>query len=499
MSSIFTQSIKTKFTDEFINDVSNTSSNYYICFGKTDPWADDANPDIADNSITNSYYKVMRNILFGKKVSVSDFAYMARSIAWKSNTVYDYYSDTDPNLYSKNFYVINNYGRVYKCLFNNYGAPSTVLPNLTSPIGDFTTADGYVWKYMFQVTTKNNAKFSTTGYFPAEDDPNVIQHTEPGAIHIVTVSSSANGYLSSNGNVVDFQSPSTVKLQNYSIAMNGAYTNSVLYINSGTGVGTYVGIYDYIVNTTGMYVIANTTINALDTTSHYMISPYVQINGDGYGCEALAIVNNHTTLIDSIQIIKRGAGYTHADVNIIANTAFINGTSTANAIISPPGGHGSSVRYELGCDTTGLSVLVANSDGFPTSITYRQLSLLHNPTATTNSLPYTASTFSNLTRMAINNLSGVFPSDEIVTGFISGATGYVSECTSSSLTLFGVNGSFDPGETITGTFTGFTCTIGNIIPADLVINTGDIYYYRNFQPVTRNPDSSEQIKLFFKV
>ena len=77
MASIFTQSIKTKFTNEFINDVANTSSNYYICLGKTDPWDDEALPPIPDNSVTGSYYNVMRSILFGKKVSVSDFAYMA--------------------------------------------------------------------------------------------------------------------------------------------------------------------------------------------------------------------------------------------------------------------------------------------------------------------------------------------------------------------------------------------------------------------------------------
>jgi hypothetical protein len=499
MSSIFTQALKTKFTEEFINDVSSNSSNYYVCFGKTDPWADEANPDPAVNNVTNSYYQVMRTILFGKRVSASDFAYMARNIAWTSGTVYDYYSDTDPNLYDKNFYVINKYGRVYKCLFNNYGAPSTVLPNITSTIGDFTTSDGYVWKYMFQVSTYNSSKFSTTDYFPANTDPAVSLHSEPGAIHVITVASSANGYLTTNGSVIAFTSPSTVQIQGTALSMDGAYSNSSFYITGGTGVSTYTTVKDYIVNSTGNFIITDSTIAALDTTSKYLISPQVQINGDGFGCEAIAKVNTFFTTIDSIQVIKRGQAYSYADVNIIANTVYINGSTTANAIISPPGGHGSSAAYELGCDTTGLSILIANTDGFPSTITYRQLSLLHNPIASSNNLPYQDATFSNLTRMAINNLSGVFPPDEIVTGFISGATGYVSDCTSSSLTLYGVNGTFDPGETITGTYTGFSCSIGSIIPADLVINTGDIYYYRNFEAVTRDPASSEQIKLFFKV
>jgi hypothetical protein len=501
MASIFTQSIKTKFTDEFINDVANTSSNYYICFGKTDPWDDENVPPIPDNSVTGSYYHVMKSILFGKKVSVSDFAYMAKSITWTSGTVYDYYSDSDPDLYNKKYYVINKYGRVYKCLFNNYGAPSTVLPNLYLSTGDFTTSDGYVWKYLFQVTTKDQAKFSTSDFFPVANDPSVSTHAEPGAIHVMTVSSSANGYLYANGSVVSFISPSTIQIQNNnSIAMSGAYTNSTFYIISGTGTGTFVGIQDYVVNTSGKFVISNTTIAAtLDATSKYIISPYVQITGDGFGCEAIAKVNTFTTYIDSIQVIQRGSNYSYATVDIIANDAFITGTTSANAIISPPGGHGSNVRYELGCETTGLSVLVANSDGFPPSISYRQLSLLHNPVASTNNAPYTAPTFSNLTRIALNGTSGVFPQDEIVTGFVSGATGVVSTVTNSSMTLYGVNGTFIPGETITGTYTAYTAVIGNIVPSDLVINTGDIYYYRNFIAATRNPASSEQIKLFFKI
>ena len=501
MASIFTQSIKTKFTDEFINDVANTSSNYYICLGKTDPWDDEALPPIPDNSVTGSYYNVMRSILFGKKVSVSDFAYMTKNISWTSGTVYDYYSDSDPYLYNKNFYVINKYGRVYKCLFNNYGAASTVLPNLYLSTGDFTTSDGYVWKYLFQVTTKDQAKFSTSDFFPVMDDPSVSSHVEPGAIHVITVSSSANGYLMANGSVVSFASPSTVQIQNNnSIAMSGAYTNSSFYIISGTGAGTYAAVKDYVVNTSGKFVITDTTIAAtLDATSKYIISPYVQIVGDGFGCEAIAKVNTYTSYIDSIQVIQRGSNYTYATVNIAANDAFITGITSANAIISPPGGHGSNVRYELGCETTGLSVLVANSDGFPPSITYRQISLLHNPVASTNNAPYTLSTFSNLTRVAISSASGVFPQDEIVTGFVSGATGIVSTVSISSMTLYGVNGTFTPGETISGTYTGYTSVIGNITPSDLVINTGDIYYYRNFIAATRNPASSEQIKLFFKV
>ena len=98
-NSVFTQSIKTKFIDEFVSDVASSSSNYYLCFGGSNQWSDpnnpyidDQNPPVPDASITSSHYNVLANILFGKKVSVSDIAYMARNIVWESGKIYDYYS-----------------------------------------------------------------------------------------------------------------------------------------------------------------------------------------------------------------------------------------------------------------------------------------------------------------------------------------------------------------------------------------------------------------------
>ena len=241
MSSVFTQNIKTKFVDEFIKDVADPTSNYYLTFGKPDAWYDsqntfisDTNPPPANASITSSFYQVQKNIQFGKKISVSDIAYMAKNFAWTSGVVYDYYSDTDEYLYSKKFYVINKYGYVYKCLFNNYGAPSTIMPGSTSKIGDFKTADGYIWKYMFYVSTKDQKKFQTTDYFPVQNDPAVANLAINGGIHVIVVDSSANGYPNANGFVASFQSNTTtsiIQIQNASSSsLSGEYNLSLIHI-----------------------------------------------------------------------------------------------------------------------------------------------------------------------------------------------------------------------------------------------------------------------------
>jgi len=506
-NSVFTQSIKTKFIDEFINDVASNSSNYYLAFGGSNQWADDnnpyiddQNPPIPDGSVTSSHYKVLSNILFGKKVSVSDIAYMAKNIVWKSGTVYDYYSDTDASLYTKNFFVVNSRGYVYKCLFNNYGAPSTVMPSSTSVQGDFKTADGYVWKYMFYITSINQKKFSTADFIPVNTDPQVLFYSENGAIHIITVQNSATGYPNANGNIVSFKSgnPNILQIQSQGASsISGEYNTAAIYIYNGTGAGTYAQIQNYVVNSAGKFVYAGT--GTLDVTSQYIISPYVSIVGDGTQAVAYAVVNNSTTAVDSVQVINRGINYTTAAISLISNVAFTTGTSLVNAIISPPGGHGSNPRYELGCDTTGLSVAVLSSDNFPISIDYRQLSLINNPKAYANSSLFTAPTFSQLTKINIDNFNILFNSGETVTGSISGATATVLNSSTTQLVLFNVNGSFIINETLTGSSTGATCTASAIILNDWVKNTGEVYYYRNFSPITRNAVSTEQVKLFFKI
>ena len=499
MSSIFTRNLKSKFTEEFINDVASANSNYYICFGRVDPWNDDQNPPLANGSVFASYYDIQKNILFGKKVSVSDVAYMAKNIQYKPGTVYDYYDDKDPNLYDKNFFVINQYGRVYKCLFNNYGAPSTTVPNITSTIGDFTTADGYIWKYLFSVPSTFQKKFGTQEYVAANTDPAVKFHSEPGAIHVLVVDSSANGYIQTSGYVQNYISPTLVKIDVGALPVSGAYTNSAFYITSGTGSGSILKISNYIANQQGNFVYTFDNIPQLDTTSQYSIVPYVTIKGDGTGCAAIPIVNNFTSYIDSIQVINRGTNYSYADISIEANNVFVTGKTVAHAIITPPGGHGSNVVKELGCDTTGLSVFVANTDGFPSWATYRQLSLLYNPISASNNSIFNDSGFKNYYTMNITINNQPFKPFETITGFISGATGTVLHSDNNQMYVYNVTGTFAAYELVTGTYSGHTALISTIVPPQLTINTGEVFYYRNIEPITRDPLSSEQIKLFFKV
>jgi hypothetical protein len=61
-----------------------------------------------------------------------------------------------------------------------------------------------------------------------------------------------------------------------------------------------------------------------------------------------------------------------------------------------------------------------------------------------------------------------------------------------------VVGQFSVNDIISGSFSGVTCSISSINIPDLLPYSGEIFYYRNFQPFTRTDLFSEQVQLYFK-
>jgi hypothetical protein len=495
----YSSTFKNKFVEDFIDDVSASNSSYYVAFGRGYEWPDDYDPPATNSSILTSYLDVSKDLMFGKKLSVSDIQYCARKITWASNTVYDYYDHTDPDLYNREFYVMNSDKRVYKCLYNNRGAPSTVEPTATIATGDFKTSDGYIWKYMYTINSLQNKKFTSVGSMPVIPDYYVPQYATEGAIHVVVVDSLGNGYEAANGYCDVSVNPSLIKLANSGpSSINGAYNLSTIYIAAGTGRGDYSIISDYTVNTSGKYVTTLTQLNNIDSTSFYKISPTVNIVGDGTGALALSTVNSISGAITSIDVIDNGQGYHYATATIVANTLF-GSNCYIHPIISPPGGHGSDVISELGVDRIGISLDINTTDNFPEWATYRQVSLLYNPLATANNTVYKDSTFVQYIVLNITNVFAPMAAGEQVYGFTSGATGTVLYMDADILVLRETIGTFIPFETITSSTSGITCTPTAINNRDLVPYSGKIYYYRNLEPISRSGASSEQVKLYFKI
>ena len=153
--------------------------------------------------------------------------------------------------YSYKFYVRNNIDQVFKCLFNNGGALSTVMPEITIggqlPENPFIeTADGYKWKYLYTIPSGLKQKFFSADYMPVIRDTTVFQNAEDGRLDIIKIVNGGSGYFSGSS------------VNNYGIiTVTGDGVGANITVDVANGVITEVNILD---GGTG-YTTANITIN----------------------------------------------------------------------------------------------------------------------------------------------------------------------------------------------------------------------------------------------
>lgn len=202
MASIVTSKFRVHNAEQFAEAFSETSNTImYLFVGKNTEFPDDNNPPTPVNSTANIEFTPWRDMYGAKRITTSDVTHAIPRHDWTSGVVYDQYDDQDTNLLEDDFYVMTDDYNVYKCLFNASGTASTTKPTgvTTTP---FTTADGYIWKYMYTVTTAKALKFLTNDYIPVQklasddgtDQWDVQAAAIDGGIHVVKVTSGGSGY-----------------------------------------------------------------------------------------------------------------------------------------------------------------------------------------------------------------------------------------------------------------------------------------------------------------
>lgn len=96
------------------------------------------------------------------------------------------------NLEDANFYVMTDDFNVYKCLDNNLNTVSTVKPTGTS-VSPILTADGYVWKYMYNVPINLRGKFLNDQQIPVVSAL-TNQFYSNGTVDSVIINNKGSGY-----------------------------------------------------------------------------------------------------------------------------------------------------------------------------------------------------------------------------------------------------------------------------------------------------------------
>lgn len=347
----------------------------------------------------NKQRELWREAIGAKKITTGDVSHVVPRYNWTSGTIYAQYRDSDTNLYTRPFYVITDENNVYKCLSNNKGATSTVKPADFSTL-PFTLSDGYTWKFMYTISLGEADKFLTVSHMPVKtisatdgsvegDRQLSVQNAAVNSsIEIIETVASGTGYHQVANGVVTSATSTTIRLSaagdNPPSSVDNFYNGSSIYITSGTGSGQIRRVIDYA-GSTKTFTVNSAFSTIANTDSRCIVSPTVIIRGDGQGALAFSEVNS-LGQISNVDIISVGSQYSEADIIISANSIHGAG-ATANAIISPIGGHGKDPVRELGGDRVLLNVqfegslgVSANGSGYiPANTDFRSISILKDP------------------------------------------------------------------------------------------------------------------------
>lgn len=358
-------------------------------------------------------------------------AYVANSVAKISS----YY----PN-YSVNFYVRNSKDQIFKCLYNNKGAASTIEPTIDIdgqlPENPYIEpGDGYKWKYMYTIPYGLKQKFFTKNWMPVSTDATVLAGSVDGRIDIINILNGGTGY----------------------------------YSDGQSGTSSSLGI--------------------------------VSIVGDGFGANVTAKVVGG--VITDLNILNGGSNYTTASVVISDPDQLASGNAASfDVVIGPQNGHGYNPAKELGCSSVMVSVEISATENGKVPVTgvsgnfdYRQIVLVRDPRYANNS--YAAgSVYSTTTKLSISSPgTNDFTNDEIINGPNGTATVVYWDRTTYVLYVNNITGTISAGEQINGGTTGATATILSSTGSEIDPFTGDVLYIENRAKITRDVDQTEQIRL----
>ena len=531
------------------------NSNMYLFIGKVTGWSDDASPPTPTDSVANTHYENWRDMIAAKKITSSDVSHAIPRKNWTNNTNYFAFTDNTSTLHSQDFYVMTGDYNVYKCLSNSdtNSSGSVASTSTTKPTGTGTaiisTADGYKWKFMYQIAASDALKFVTPNYIPVDvvrrsnnflantfdNAPAQVQFDVEtaaaasgggnGAIEVVHLTTRGSQYLGETGNLSGVTNTTTVTITGTTLSADDCIVNNDIYFTSGDASGEGGTITDF--NATTKVVTYSPATTAASSTDGYAIGPKVVISGDGQGANVRCTVNA-TGAINATAVIAGGNNYSNASITVISNASQSNSfnpspTAVLTPIIGPRGGHGSNAIDELG----GYYILVnsrleySESNNFTTDNDFRKVGLLAQPKFSNGDFANT-SVVDQATAAVVSSWNGTaFAVDELVTGATSGATGRVVDFTGNNTirmtdvipagnsTTAGFNGIYGyftnteviAANTVGNGGSGASATAngsGAITGGDLERFSGDIIYVENRSPISRADDQIEDIKLIIE-
>ena len=240
-----TKQIAVENARSFRDRLIDSSRSYYVYVAKPLAWDNESVPPTEDTTLYGTSHEVYNDILYARKVTPSDVALVVPRNNWTSNTVYTQWDPEDPNLETGDCFVVTDADDVYKCIYNN-STVSTIKPFIRDTSKTFTTSDGYIWKYLYTISTESMEKFGTSSWIPVLANNEVTVNSKPGTIDAIEVEAAGAGYTAyTDGFIRQVVNSSVVILDSTASSNNNHYVGSSVYLRNGSGAGQLKLISSY--------------------------------------------------------------------------------------------------------------------------------------------------------------------------------------------------------------------------------------------------------------
>lgn len=452
---VITNPLKKQVITSLQTDFADSSNNYYIGIGRSEDWNDS---DLARTAINAQWEE--RNFRDGLQSvkKVVDQSFVVPRFNWSSGAVYSAYDDKQVGYPVQTYYVMNDENQVYICLQQSKDASGNAVVSTIQPSGNttgtpFTTADGYIWKFLYSISAGDASKFVAANFIPVKlqgttDSSSSASDIEQKAVQDAAVAGQIVGYAVDSGGL--------------------GYTSPPDMVVVGVGNDS----------AKGSTLISGSSVVAAE-------------------------------VLDSSGTLMFGSGYSRATITVTPS----DGTTPSKpAVIRPifatPGGMGADPRNDL--RSNGIMFTVkpdgTENDDFIVGNDFRQVGLIKNIKDSAGSTNFAESTGIALKKLKFSAVTTGFTPDNTILGGTSGAKALIDKVDSSNVFFHqtDVTGftSFDSGESVTETDGSGAGTLSNTTPLtnpEVVTTTGDILYIDNRAAVTRASDQTEDIKIVIQI
>jgi hypothetical protein len=455
MAAVITDTFRRYIANILFNAVSDISDSnqFYVGIGKSDLYNDS---DIVVNPIRSLREERLARANLQSIKKVSSVSMVVPRENWTQGTIFSSFSDSIEGIPENSYYILNELNEVYICLSQGKDATGTVIPSTIQPsysaagvskIDVFRTADGYVWKYLYQLSAAKASAFLSANFMPVQKITGSPSDMDLFELDQYTVQQAAIA-----GQIID-----------------------VVVTEPGSG---------------------------------YTSRPTVTFVGDGSGANATAYIDSALGVVAKVELNNEdsalGSGYTFASIALSGGGG---SGATARPVLGPVAGVGADARDDFKASSIMFNSKPNGEENgdFVIGNDFRQITLFRNIEEEDSDRILTETTANALRTIDIDRFApDEFTIDNVLVGGTSGAKAFIDKLDSYSI-YYHQNETtgfiqFLNAETVTESNGDGTAIVTSITSTNLAdAFSGELFYIENRARIIRSAEQQEDIKIVITI